>query len=352
MNHSELIQLMHAVLDGEATRGEIVELERLLAADPAARAEFKELRWLFDGLSRVPRAFPPEGLVASVMANIPHRPSRPTLFRQLFSQPRVIIAANMDAPGKSRGESVRVYPASQLGPYIRGENMSEHKSGFSGKRKIWIGGGIAAAAAILAVALGTDFPPSGKDTMGTIVPAKRYQAPQNTADGVTLGNQSATQSTPAISASQTALGNQAADKSFNGATDKSFNGATDKSFNGATDKSFNGATDKSFNGATDKSFNGATDKSFNGATDKSFNGATDKSFNGATDKSFNGATDKSFNGATDKSFNGATDKSFNGATDKSFNGATDKSFNGATDKAFNGATDKAFNSSVNKATSN
>ncbi len=71
MKPSELTELMHAVLDGEATAAETRELERHLAADPEARAEFDSLRALFDELKGVPQAFPPEGLVASVMADLP-----------------------------------------------------------------------------------------------------------------------------------------------------------------------------------------------------------------------------------------------------------------------------------------
>ena len=69
------------------------------------------------------------------------------------------------------------------------------KSGsFLGKRKVWIGGGLAAAAVIFAMSSGIDFPPNGKDTSGTIVPAQRYRAPQNTAADVKLGDPSSQQS--------------------------------------------------------------------------------------------------------------------------------------------------------------
>ena len=51
-------------------------LDRILAAEPALRAEYDELRRLFDGLSVVPKAFAPEGLVASVMAQIPQSDGR------------------------------------------------------------------------------------------------------------------------------------------------------------------------------------------------------------------------------------------------------------------------------------
>ena len=58
MRHSHLSELMHAVLDGEATREEARELEAQLARDAAARAQFDELRSVFEQLRRVPRAFP------------------------------------------------------------------------------------------------------------------------------------------------------------------------------------------------------------------------------------------------------------------------------------------------------
>ena len=70
---------MHAVLDGEATPAEARDLERRLAADAEARAEFDSLRALFDELKGLPQAFPPEGLVASVMAGLPsHQLSAPS----------------------------------------------------------------------------------------------------------------------------------------------------------------------------------------------------------------------------------------------------------------------------------
>ena len=82
MTHFELTSLMHAVLDGEATPVEIRELERLVAGDAAVCAEFDALRRLFDGLASVPQGYPPEGLVAAVMARLPRAigrtPTTPT----------------------------------------------------------------------------------------------------------------------------------------------------------------------------------------------------------------------------------------------------------------------------------
>jgi anti-sigma factor RsiW len=58
MSDFKQTELMHAVLDGEATPGEASQLERLLAADPVARTQFEELRKVFDALSALPKEFP------------------------------------------------------------------------------------------------------------------------------------------------------------------------------------------------------------------------------------------------------------------------------------------------------
>ena len=63
--------------------------------------------------------------------------------------------------------------------------MSEAKR-FSGNRKIWIGGSVAAAAVVVAVSAGL-FPPNASDTAGTIVPAQRYQATPISATDIKLG---------------------------------------------------------------------------------------------------------------------------------------------------------------------
>ena len=108
---------MHAVLDGEATPDETRELERQLAADPAARAEFDELRRLFDELSRVPKAYPPEGLVASVMARVSQRTDGHGDFRQPFARPRVIGRDFRDSPGFKPGEIGK-------GPSVPGKGLT------------------------------------------------------------------------------------------------------------------------------------------------------------------------------------------------------------------------------------
>ena len=98
--------------------------------------EFDELRRLFDGLSSIPKAYPPEGLVASVMARLPQQRTgqgRP---------PPTFLAATCNwtrfkgGPGYNPGEINRVPRFSRQGPYFRSDDMSEQKSGSFGKRKI------------------------------------------------------------------------------------------------------------------------------------------------------------------------------------------------------------------------
>lgn len=112
MNKHERTELMHAILDDEATAAERRELDCLLAADPAARAEFDELKRLFEGLAQIPKAYPPEGLVASVMANVNIRQNSPSSgrFDQLFGWSRIIGLTAKEPRGKSPGKWATVPP--------------------------------------------------------------------------------------------------------------------------------------------------------------------------------------------------------------------------------------------------
>src|SRR3982751_3499841 len=190
-NHSQLVLLMHAVLDGEFTSDERRVLDAALSRDGSARAQFEELQYLFDGLRAVPQPFPPEGLVASVIARAPYQPPKSDP-DQLFSSSGVFEANLKKSRGRSSGDRSRLHQVFQPWTFLRGDTMNEQKTSFSGKRKVAIGGGIAAAAVIVALSTGM-FPPNAKDTAGTIVPAERYRAPQITSDDVKVGGQSGSQ---------------------------------------------------------------------------------------------------------------------------------------------------------------
>jgi len=136
---SELTALMHAVLDGEGTGAEARALDRHLAAEPEARAEFDSLRALFDELKGMPQAFPPEGLVASVMADLPSS--------QLSARSRVISKATQAFPRNIIGGPISdtARRASRAVPFSGSERMNEQKSRARSERTvIWVGGAIAA----------------------------------------------------------------------------------------------------------------------------------------------------------------------------------------------------------------
>ena len=192
MKPYELTALMHAVLDGEATQAEARDLERRLAADAEARAEFDSLRALFDELKGVPQAFPPEGLVASVMADLPSHQ---------LSAPSRVIGERAQARSPISDTARR---GSRSVPFSGRERMNEQKIGASSKRKaIYVGVGVAALAVILVASSGIDFPPGGTNTTGAIVPAQRFRAEQPATTGVSAPGQSES----AQRASQGAPGN-------------------------------------------------------------------------------------------------------------------------------------------------
>ena len=56
MSRVDRSELMHVVLDGEASAAQVRELEALLAADAAARAEYDALRLRVEELARLPQA--------------------------------------------------------------------------------------------------------------------------------------------------------------------------------------------------------------------------------------------------------------------------------------------------------
>jgi len=171
LKHSPLTELMHAVLDGEASNAEARELETRLAADPAARAEFEDWKRLFEALDAVPKEHAPEGLVASIASAMPQAPGASGAASQPFPDPRVL--------GHTLFGISRRVPT-------RSVTMTEQSSRrIFAHRKAWLGGGIAAAAAVVVAQIAFDFP-LPKDVVGTVIPAQRYRAAQNGSEQVQI----------------------------------------------------------------------------------------------------------------------------------------------------------------------
>ena len=356
MKPSEHTLLMHAVLDGEATPGETAELERLLAASPAAQAEFDDLQCLFECLKGVPMAFPPEGLVHSVMASlppdIPRRQARSGVIRQLFSRSRVIGVIgeqSMQAPGAIPGKSATVHPISQRGPYFRGEkNMSEQNNSSFGNRKIWIGAGVAAAAVIVAVSTGV-LPPGGKDTAGTIVPAQRYMAPQGTAADVKLDGTAGTASSAVVPAAQDAAGSAAQSAAYSAAksaADSAAKSAADSAAKSAADSAAKSAADSAAKSAADSAAKSAAESAAKRAADRAAKSAAESAAKSAADSAAKSAADSAAKSAAYSAAKSAADSAAKSAADSAAKSAADSAAKRAAENAAKSAADSAAKSAA------
>ena len=196
MKHTELTECIQAVLDGVATPDQARELERQLAVDAAARAEFAQWQRLFVALGRAPQASPPEGLVAAVTAAADAHLQIARCRDQLLDRPAVIAYRRPE----SRGEASRfraIFRRSDRPDSTRESGiMSEQQSSGFGNRKLWAGGAVMLVAVGVAM-VAFDLPPRSSDVVGTVAPAERYRAPQSGAEAVQLGQPATAQTSTA-----------------------------------------------------------------------------------------------------------------------------------------------------------
>src|SRR5439155_19494106 len=117
--------------------------------------------------------------------------------------------------------------------YLREWKMNEQNSSLLRKRNVLIGGGVAIAAALLALSYTMDFPSGVQNTVGTIVPAQRYKAAQPVIEDIKASGQAATQSVPLQAGSAT---NAAANSAVTaGTSNNSVNaGTVNSTINAAT----------------------------------------------------------------------------------------------------------------------
>ncbi len=71
--HPEILELIHAAIDGVATEAEQIRLRDAIARDASVRDEYRRLQGLSDLLARVEREEPPARLVPSVMRAVQNR---------------------------------------------------------------------------------------------------------------------------------------------------------------------------------------------------------------------------------------------------------------------------------------
>ena len=299
MKHSETTELMHAVLDGEASAEESRTLQRLLDSDADARAEFAALERLFKVLHSVPQQYPPEGLVAAVTAALPRETRRHAISRQPSAGSRVVRHASSDTLDTIRGDAETRQPARRSEPPTRSNFMSQQHSGLFAKRRTWIGAAIAAAAVVAVAQYGFDFPPRGEDVLGTIVPAQRYRAPQATAQDIKVDGQAvAPSTTPAIPAAQTDSANVAAESAAKSATRSATKSATESAAKSATEGATKSATEAATKSATESATKSATEAATKSATDSAAKSATESAAKSATEAAAKAAAEASAKAAT------------------------------------------------------
>jgi anti-sigma factor RsiW len=360
MTETRLLELMHAVLDGEATADEARTLEIRVAADPAAQSQFARLERLFDGLKGIPQPFAPEGLVASVLAGVPEGAPRPVEGDQPFAPSRVIEQTSEESRARRPGRSARMEPVSQSRSYFRGENMSQQNSSIPSKRKMWIGGGVAAVAAVLLVSFGMDFPSGTADTAGTIVPAQRYRATQNMTDGVQSGTPAGTQSVQAIPATQNALAGQAEANAVNNATANAtanaVNNATARAVDNASARAVDNASARAVDNASARAVDSATARAVDNASARAVDNASARAVDNASARAVDSATARAVDSATAHAVDNASARAVNSATAKAVDNATANAtanaVNNATANAVNNATAKAVDSATARAVNN
>jgi len=245
MNQSQRNELMHAVIDEEASPEQELELERLLATDAGFRTQFEALRRLQATLGRVTAVQPPEGLVDLIMARIPPRPVPLQGRDRPLWRSRVIAVSSVGARDASPGILAKVHRVSRSIQTIGTLTVSEHKNGFlkSTKGRFLVGAGVAAAA-VLAVSSLIDVPLGSKDTVGTIVPAQRYRAPQNAADDIKVTQPSGTQSSQV----NPEIGNAAG--IVQGRTNTQIQGRTDAQIQRRSEAQIQGRTEAKIRGST------------------------------------------------------------------------------------------------------
>jgi hypothetical protein len=197
MKHIELIERIQAVLEGDATPDQARELDRQLAVDASARAEFEQWQRLFVALGRVPQASPPEGLVAAVTSAADAHLKISRGRDQPLDRHAVIGSGVGSKTGSFFG-----FPGFLSRPRMR-PSTTQESAHMNINRKVLAGGALAAVALGVALVMG-GLPPKSENVVGTIAPAERYRAPQSGAEAVQLGQPTTAQTSTAAAGISTA----------------------------------------------------------------------------------------------------------------------------------------------------
>jgi anti-sigma factor RsiW len=282
---------MQSVLDGAATDDDRDELERLLAADAGARAEFDQMQRMFDALARMPRAEPPAGFADRVISALHRSSETPAQSRQPFAKSGVIGPSGSDIiVRKSAGPATTSRTPSE---FISG---SQHMS--TSKRGLWIAGGVAVAVAALFVGGVVQFPSSGENATGTIAPAQRFRAPQP--GEAPVGTSTSPQGGSSAAGAGTggaAAGNAANNAAANAANNAAANAANNAAANAANNAAANAANNAAANAANNAASNAANNAAANAANNAAASGARNAANNAAANAANNAAANAAKNAA-------------------------------------------------------
>ena len=158
--------------------------------------------------------------------------------------------------------------------------MSEIKKGFfsSTMNKVLVGGGVAAAT-VIAITAGGNFPASNQDTVGTIAPAQRYRSDQSVTANVQPG------ASGGAGGAQISLNlDNAAANSANNATDKSAQVSAEKSAQVSAEKSAQVSAEKAGQRSADKSAQVSAEKSAQVSAEKSAQVSAEKAAQQSAEK--------------------------------------------------------------------
>lgn len=310
MTTNDFQNLIHKVIDDLATTEERQRLAKIVREDETAAIEFEQVRQLTVTLASVPALAAPSELHAAVMSKVEvKKPSQLILDSSVFVAPR---AQNQNSKPVLTSQTT----------FSRMETvMSEIKKGFfsSTMNKVLVGGGVAAAA-VIAITAGGNFPSTNEDTVGTIAPAQRYRSDQNVTANVQPGA-----SGGADSAQVSVNTDNAAAKSAEGSAEKAANKSAEASAEKAANKSAEAAAEKAANKSAEASAEKAANKAANKSAEASAEKAANKSAEASAEKAANKAANKSAEASAEKAANKAANKSAEASAEKAANKSAQQS---------------------------
>ena len=322
---NDIQNLIHKVIDDLATAEERQTLAKIVLKDETAATEFEQLKQLSAMLASVPALAAPPELHAAVMSQIKNNNTS-----QLILEPSVFVASAIQNQNQKSASTSQIF-------FSRMETvMSEIKKGFfsSTMNKALVGGGVAAAA-LIAITAGGNFPATNQDTVGTIAPAQRYRSDQS----VTANVQPSANGGAGSAQVSVNTDNAAANSASNAANRSAAKGAVN-----SADKAAMEAADK----AASKGAVNSADKAAMEAADKAASRAASKGAVNSADKAAMEAADKAASRAASKGAVNSADKAAMEAADKAASRAASKGAVNSADKAAMEAADKAAAKAANK----